>query len=146
MLPAAKDAGIDSVVDEHPGRVPYLDAMQILLDSHALLVFGSESPHYTASKIFPYILADKPLLAVFHEESSVVRILRETNAGDVITFRGDSSVDEEVNQIYTCLHQLLSRPVGSKPTTRWEVVDAYTARAMTLRLARVFDKAFTATS
>jgi hypothetical protein len=49
--------------------------MQILLDSHALLVLGSESAHYTASKIFPYILANRPLLAVFHEESSVVRIL-----------------------------------------------------------------------
>jgi hypothetical protein len=146
MLPAAKDAGIESLVDEHPGRVPYLDAMQILLDSHALLVLGSESAHYTASKIFPYILADRPLLAVFHEESSVVRILRETQAGDVITFREARSLGEKVNQIATSLHEILSRPGSSKPPTRWEAFDPYTARAMTSRLAQVFDKAFAGAS
>jgi hypothetical protein len=144
MLPAAKDAGIESLVDEHPGRVPYLDAMQILLDSHALLVLGSESAHYTASKIFPYILADRPLLAVFHEESSVVRILRETQAGDVIAFREARSLGEKVNQIATSLHEILSR--SSKPPTRWEAFDPYTARAMTSRLAQVFDKALAGAS
>jgi hypothetical protein len=142
MLPAAKDAGIESLVDEHPGRVPYLDAMQILLDSHALLVLGSESAHYTASKIFPYILANRPLIAVFHEESSVVRILRETQAGNVITFRDALSLVEKVSQIATSLHEILSLPGSSKPPTRWEAFEPYTARAMTSRLARVFDKAF----
>jgi len=86
VLPTAKAEGVESLVDEHPLRVPYLDAIQVMLDSHALIVLGSESAHYTASKIFPCILASKPLLAIFHENSSVVRILHETQAGHVITF------------------------------------------------------------
>ena len=142
MLPAAKDAGIESVVDEHPGRVPYLDAMQILLDSHALLVLGSESAHYTASKIFPYILANRPLLAVFHEQSSVVRILQETQAGQVVTFGNSCSVAEKTEEIAKLLQLMLSLPRGYRPPMRWESFEPYTARAMTSRLAQVFDKVF----
>jgi hypothetical protein len=146
MLPTAIDAGIESLVDEHPGRVSYLDAMQILLDSHALLVLGSESAHYTASKIFPYILANRPLLAVFHEESSVVRILQKTQAGHVLTFGNSCSVVEKIEEIVKLLQQMLSLPQDSRPATRWEAFEPYTARAMTSRLAQVFDKAFAGTS
>lgn len=146
MLPAAKDAGIESVVDEHPGRVPYLDAMQILLDSHALLVLGSESAHYTASKIFPYILANRPLLAVFHEHSSVVRILQETQAGHVVTFGNSCSVGEKTEEIAKLLQLMLSLPRGYRPPMRWESFEPYTARAMTSRLAQVFDKVFAGAS
>jgi hypothetical protein len=142
MLPAAKDAGIESLVDEHPGRVPYLEAIQILLDSHALLVLGSDSAHYTASKIFPYILANRPLLAVFHDESSVVRILHETQAAHVITFGNGCSPGEKTEEIAELLQQTLSLLRGSRPPIRWEAFDPYTARAMTSRLAQVFDKAF----
>jgi hypothetical protein len=146
MLPAAKDAGIESLVDEHPGRVPYLDAMQILLDSHALLVLGSESAHYTASKVFPYILADRLLLAIFHEESSVVRILHETQAGHVITFGNECSPGEKTEEIAELLQQMLSLPRGSRPPIRWQAFEPYTARAMTSRLAQAFDKAFSGVS
>jgi len=146
MLPAAKDAGIESLVDEHPERVPYLNAMQILLDSHALLVLGSESAHYTASKIFPYILANRPLLAIFHENSSVVRILHETQAGHVITFGNGCSPGEKTEEIAELLQQTLSLPRGSRPPIRWEAFEPYTARAMTSRLALVFDKVFAGAS
>src|SRR3984893_16579329 len=86
VLPLAREFGLEDLIDEHPGRVQHLDAIQILLDSHALVVVGSEAPHYTASKIFPYILAAKPLLAVFHEDSSAVKLLEETRAGRAVTF------------------------------------------------------------
>ena len=78
VMPLARELAVERFVDEHPGRVPYLEALQILLDSAALLVLGSTSSHYSASKLFPYILANRPLLPIFHEASSVVQIL----AGD----------------------------------------------------------------
>ena len=72
-------------MSEHPARLPYLEALQVLLDSTSVLVLGSDAPHYTASKVFPGILARRPLLAIFHRASSVVDILHRTRAGQVIS-------------------------------------------------------------
>src|ERR1019366_10080275 len=136
----AAEFGIADLVDEHPDRVPYLDALSLLLDSDALLVVGSVEPHYTASKIFPYILAARPLLTIFHEQSSVVRIMEDTHAGEVITF-GDgrplNAIIEEISESFRCL---LALPRGFTPVTRWETFGPYTTRAMAARLAAVFDE------
>lgn len=141
VLPVAKEFGLESVVQEHPGRVAYLDAIQIMLDSHALMVIGSESAHYTASKIFPCILAGKPLVAIFHEHSSVVRILHETKAGQVITFGNGCSPLEKTEEIVDLLQRILSLPYNSRTQLLWEAFEPYTARAMTSQLAHVFDRA-----
>ena len=53
---------------------------------------GSELPYYTPSKIFPFILAERPLLAIFHEKSSAVRIVRESGAGTVVAFTGNADL------------------------------------------------------
>ena len=116
VLLRARAEGVESVVNEHPARVSYLEAIQILLDSNALVVPGSEAAHYTASKIFPYILARKPLLAIFHEESSVVGIVRQTGQGRVITFSDDCGAEQKIEEIELALEELLmSRPNDQRP-------------------------------
>jgi hypothetical protein len=146
VLPLAQELGLEQVVDEHPERVAYLTAIEIMLDSHALLAVGSESQHYTASKIFPCILAARPLLAVFHENSSVVTILKETQASEVIEFGESRPVSATVEDVAGQLRNLLALPPDSRARTKWEVFERYTARAMTARLAAVFDKASLNTS
>jgi hypothetical protein len=100
---------------------------------------GSEAPHYTASKIFPYILAGKPLLAIFHEESSAVKLLQETCAGNAVTFGNGRPPLSVVGEIGKALEELLRLPTGWHPPTNWEKFEPYTARAVTARLAEVFD-------
>ncbi len=39
-------------------------------------MLGSSEAHYTASKLYPALLAGRPILAIHHAESSVVEILR----------------------------------------------------------------------
>ncbi|MBZ5684387.1 MAG: hypothetical protein LAP86_05065 [Acidobacteriia bacterium] len=140
VLPVAQECGVDDIVEERPGRVQHLEAIQILLDSDALIVVGSEAPHYTASKIFPYILAAKPLLAIFHEESSAVKLLQETAAGNVVTFGNGRPPLSVVGEIGTALQELLRLPTGWLPPTNWEKFEPYTARAVTARLAEVLDR------
>lgn len=140
ILPYAREFGLEDIVDEHTRRVPHLDAIQILLDSNALLIVGSEARHYTASKIFPYILAGKPLLAVLHEESHGVKVLHEMHAGRAVTFgasRPLASIDAEIGN---AIRELLCSPPGWHPPTLWEKFEPYTARAVTARLAEVFDR------
>jgi hypothetical protein len=146
LNPIAEEMGVGAFVDEHPGRVSYLDALQLQLDSHALAILGSDAPHYTASKIFPYILARKPLLTIFHEESSVVQILRETLAGDVVAYNSQSPPGTKVDEISNQLERLLKLPPGYQPPTRWDAFEQYTTRAMAARLAGAFDRSVAATN
>lgn len=139
VLPIARECGVQDLVEESPGRVQHLDAIQILLDCDALLLLGSELPHYTASKLFPYILAAKPLLAVFHEESSAVKLLRETQAGNAVTFSATRPPLSVTGEIEFALQQLLTAPDGGCPATDWKKFEPFTARAVTARLAEVFE-------
>ena len=146
VRPIAAELGIADLVDEHPDRVPYLDALNLLLDSHALLVVGSLEPHYTASKIFPYILAEKPLLTVFHERSSIVKILADTGAGEAITFSDEHPLSQTVEEIAVHFQCLLDLPPDFRQCIRWKAFEPYTTRTMSARLAKVFDKAAKAMS
>ena len=65
--PIAQELGIADLVEEHPHRIAYFEALQALIDSDAILLIGSDDPSYTASKLYPCILAKKPILAIFHQ-------------------------------------------------------------------------------
>lgn len=141
VLALSRDFQLEGVVSEHTARVPYLDALQILRDSNGLLAVGSEERHYTASKIFPYLLARKPTLALFHEASSVVEIMRETKVGPVITFGSEHSSEDRIEAIATSLEYLLRLPPDYEPQRCHETFKKYTTRASAGRLAGVFEQA-----
>lgn len=140
-LPLAEEAGIAGIVTEHPARLPYLEALQVLLDSHSVMVLGSDAPHYTASKVFPGILARRPLLTIFHKASSVVDILNRTRAGHVITYDADSPPARHVAEIERALTELLLRPAGYEPPTQWSEFAGFTTRETSRALAELFDSA-----
>jgi hypothetical protein len=139
VMPLANELGVGKYVDEHPQRIPYLDTLQVMLDSHGLLLVGSDAPHYTASKVFPYILSGKPLLGVVHEASSIVTILREVRVGKVVTFSAERPPQDHSVEIMRSLGDMLAaREDGPHPASR-AAFERYTARSMTERLAHVFD-------
>jgi Glycosyl transferase 4-like domain len=144
VLDIAEETGVTAAVSEHPGRIPYLDTLQVLSDSSALIVIGSEEPHYTASKLFPYILAGRPLLAIAHESSSIVRIMQDTGAGSVTTFNDSHPSKTRVTEIMTSLDSILSLPVDWQATTRWDAFQKYTTASMTALLVQVLDHALVA--
>lgn len=144
LEPIAHHYGLSGVVHEDPDRKPYFDALQLLRDADMLMIPGSHDPAYTASKLYPYILARKPLLAVFHERSSVVDILRATKAGDVVCFDSDSTALMGPNpvlskRILTTWTALLKR-LPFTPPTDWNAFEPYTAWEMTRRQVEVFER------
>ncbi len=92
--PLVAGTELASQVRENPDRLGYSDMLRALLHSDALVVFGSDDPAYTASKIYPYLLAGKPLLAIFHENSSVVQLMREVGGGVCVTFNERTTLEE----------------------------------------------------
>ncbi|MEO7684101.1 MAG: hypothetical protein ABIU86_09210, partial [Gemmatimonadaceae bacterium] len=137
MTPFASELGMDRIVAEHPARIPYLATLRCLRDADALLVFGWDDPGYTASKLYPYILANKPLLSVLHEDSSANEVMRRTQAGVSVCFDGKSSVQELADRIFQAW--FASRAFEAFPSTLWEAFRPYTASAMTERVTGVFD-------
>jgi len=141
VLPLAAELGVDEFVTEIPARVPYLDSLQIMLDSSAVMAIGSDAPYYTASKIFPCILSHRSILAVFHRASTVVDIVNRTQSGDIVTFDESNPPEQSVDALSSSFEAILSRPPDYRPQTIWSEFVQYGTDEMTARLARTFDQA-----
>jgi hypothetical protein len=137
--PVAQVIGVSGYVVESPERVPYFEALQLLLDADFLIVPGSDDPQYTASKIYPYILARKPLLAAFNQRSSVCDVLRETRAGKLLPFDVNSSPVDYVSPFMALWAEIL-RKLPFTPEVNWDAFAPYTAYEMTRAQCDLFDR------
>ena len=140
VRPVAEEFGVADRVIEHPKRLPYLEANGLLLDADAVLGLGTTEKHYTASKIFPAILSGRPLVAVYHEASSVTEIARQTRAAELVSYSDAEPVGTKVTGIRRVIEKVAD-PGYRKPETDWAVLEKYSARNMTGRLAAVLDRA-----
>jgi hypothetical protein len=144
VVAIAREVGISHLVNEAPARVPYLDSLQLMLDSDVLLLIGSDEAHYTASKVFPYLLSQRPLITIFHEDSSVNEVLRKTRAAQSITFSGTEKVTNKVEQIYDAVKAAVTAEDDAQQVNDQANLEIYTTRAMAGRLAESFDRALSA--
>jgi hypothetical protein len=142
IMPIAREYGVDRHVNEHPSRIPYFQTLRMLRDADHLIVPGTDDPDYTASKLYPYILAKRPILAVFNERSSVVNILNSTGAGKAVTFGKRPNCDALADRIFKAWCDLL-KSLPFTPETNWDAFQPYTAEAMTRRQVEVFNKVVT---
>jgi len=137
--PVAEECGVGDHVEEHPLRVPYFEGLQLLMDADFLLIPGSDDPQYTASKLYPYILAGKPMFAVFHKRSSVCGILNETGAGELVAFETGDAPDVHARRLLTLWGALLSR-IPFAPPTNWVAFEPYAARQMARSQCELFQE------
>ena len=70
FIPLARAWDLADIVEEQTTRAPYFQALRCLRDAHALLILGSDDQAYRPSKLAPYFLAGRPLLAILPEEKS----------------------------------------------------------------------------
>ncbi len=138
ILPIAEEFGVSSVVTEITDRLPYYETLYWLKQADLLFVPGSIDTSYTASKIFPYILAQRPMLAIFHYKSSVVDILRSTHSGTCLTFDNNEDMSSIVEKCKESIISLLLP--GKEIKTDWIAFDSYTAKTMSKRMLSFFEK------
>jgi hypothetical protein len=122
--------------------VPYLAALRIQVDSHVLLLAGSSERHYTASKMYPALLAKRPLLAVYHYESDAVTALAGVGRPPtirVVTYDERGAV-EAIECIYAALADLVSSPRYEPGDVDLTALDEFSACAIAGRLAGVLDR------
>jgi hypothetical protein len=139
VMPIAMAEGVGDLVREHPARVPFLEALSLLANSHGLLMIGSDEPHYTASKIYPNLMAKRPFLSIFHKGSSAHEILSAAGGGRALAFATEAELAALTRRIADVLHDLATRPeiFGTSDET---VYEPYTARSVAGQFAQVFDR------
>lgn len=99
IAPIAAEYGLEQLVHESPDRIGYARTLACLRAADALIVPGSDDPAYTASKIYPYLLAGRPLLAVFHVRSTVVDLMARVGGGFCVAFSGEQTEMEVARRI-----------------------------------------------
>jgi hypothetical protein len=137
--PLASLLGVSAHVREHPQRIPYFEALQVLRDGNMLLLPGSDDPQYTPSKTYPYILAHKPLLAILNEKSGACDVLRSTNAGRVATCDPTRDAGAQAEELYRTWREMLNH-LAAPPQTDWQAFEKFTARAMTRQQCDFFER------
>lgn len=103
-------AGVSGVIKEMPARIPYLDALNVLARSEGLLMIGSDEPHYTASKIYPYLMARRPYLSIYHRQSSAHTILTAAGGGVALAFSTEDQLKALEAEICDGLYRLIAEP------------------------------------
>jgi hypothetical protein len=143
VLPIARELGVDEYVTEHPPRIDYLDALTVLTQASAILMLGSSEPHYTASKLYPGLLARRPILAVYHEASSVVATLRRVArppAARLVVYGDHGGAAAHIDTICDELEALLEAPSYDAAAVNIAGMDALSAPVLAGTLAALFDR------
>lgn len=86
IMPLAQEFGLSKQVTELTDRISYYHSLALLMQADALFMPGSDDAKYTASKIYPYLLTRKPLLAVFNKKSSAIGILKAMGVNTVYNY------------------------------------------------------------
>lgn len=138
ILPLAKKYGVDSAVIEITDRISYYHALLTLQQADALFIPGSDDPQYTASKIYPYLLTARPLLAIFNEKSNAVKAIKECTGDAIILTFNEGSPDLTAN-----LFKILTDwGNGSfKPLNLSDNFKKYSSQSLTEKQTDLFGKA-----
>lgn len=140
VLPRARAAGVEEMVDEHPHRIGYVDTLNHLMHSNAVLVLGSTEPHYTPSKVFQAMLSERPVFALLHGDSTAVGMIRSARVGEVLTLTqadlpGPDTVAES-------LRNFIDHPSYRLSSVDRSIFEANSARQSTRLFAEALDRAF----
>lgn len=93
--PIAQSYGVADLVEEHSERIDYFQVLALYRDSDVVLVIGSESADYTASKFFNCLLSGRPLLVLFHRDSLVMRLAAGHVGVHIAAFGASQSAFEQ---------------------------------------------------
>lgn len=137
IRPLALQYGLGDVVQEYPTRLPMGQALAVMCAADALLAMGSDDPAYTASKLYPYLLARRPLLAVLHQRSPACALLQRCGGAQLVSFDPAAPAGQLEQAIAT---QWLDHDGHAQvvPLDQ-EAFSPHTARAQAGQLRRFFD-------
>lgn len=137
IKPLAEKYGLwQKQVFEYPQRIPYLDVLVHLEAADGVFILGSTEPHYTPSKSYQGVLSGKLILAVLHQQSTAVDMIRRSKAGLVLDFDGERGLDH-IASMFTKIWSdwCISLSTHQSSDIDLSVFDAYSAKTVTAQLS-----------
>lgn len=135
ISPIAKELNVEKYVSESTDRIGFYESLHQLKNADGLIILGSNDIGYTASKLYPYIMAKKHLLGIFNNQSSAAHIMKDCDAGNLITFNLDKKA------IYNQLLNYLLKINEQQPVEiNFEKFEPYTAKYMTKIQVKLFNE------
>ena len=130
--------GADGLVEEHPARISYLKAVDLIQNAHGLIVLGVDDPSYMPSKLFTYALTGRPLLACLHRDSQAAHYFTEIpNLGNLIRFdsQGPACLQNERKIVLDFLCAVRRK----EKIDRRKIIAPFLAPEMARRHAKLFE-------
>jgi len=118
--------------------VPHARAVELLLESDALLLIVDEVPtvaEIVPGKVYEYLGAMRPLIAIAPPEGAIGDLLRETEAGEAVR---QSDIEGQARLI-KCIYDDW-REGRSSFAMRPEIISRYERREATRALTELFDR------
>lgn len=134
IIPVASEFDISAHVTEHTDRIGFYQSLKNMQHADGLIIIGSNEAAYTASKLYPYVLAKKQLFAVMHPESSGVKVIGDCNAGYLVPI---GETIEKATQALTDYLNSICMQVST--ATDWEAFEKYTASNMAKKQVVLFN-------
>jgi hypothetical protein len=128
------------IVTEMPSRIPYLDVLNHLAHASAILVLGSTESFYSPSKLYQSVMSRRPVFALLHEQSTAVRTMLKSGAGELFTFTSNHL--PEPDELAKAFGSFLKKITHLPTNVNWDVFKNVSARESTRVLASALDLAW----
>jgi hypothetical protein len=139
ILPLAKSVQAEKWVAEFPNRHPFFEVLASLKQADGIIIIGSTEPHYSPSKLFQAVFSKNPVLAVLHQDSEAIQLIKKSQAGFVCSITSDFNEEELIVRIVEILKTKLLKKQTLADLTYF---DRYKGSAISEDLADFFNKVF----
>ncbi len=143
VVPVAEACGVADQVDEIPHRLGHLECIRLQLEADILLLPGSSDLAYSPSKIYPYFLTDRPILAVVFRGSVLERLVQELSCAFTVATTEHGPKAEAHAALAKFFDLVLAGlPAGSLPKRDQSYfAKHFLAESLTRAQAALFDRA-----
>jgi hypothetical protein len=138
----AERHGLGGIVHEQPARIGYIDSLRILLETDLALLLGSTDQSYSPSKVYPTMLAGRPVVALAPPDSVLAAKIRELGGASLVTFQLRAAADPDaVRRLADLLRNFAASPalLPALPAEPELIARRYTAKAVALAQIDIFN-------
>ncbi len=135
------EKGLTDFVIHQAGRISYLDSINTMQYADALFLIGTNEPHYTASKIFPYWISGTSIIGIFHKESEIVKLSENIGGVKLVTYHDHLKERKRlIGDVHNVFNKISNEDRDLIPEKNYDAFKRYEANVIAQGHANFFNK------